>query len=186
MRWRVLINICRGGDFDPAFHCPCGTNLAAAISRYLPEDQRCGASGKAGRFRARWTISRTVTRSWRRSTRSDPNWETALVVHRMEDCQAKILELQPKADAQVARLLPRRSVGPGPPTPSTNRRLKPLRASRVTQTPSNDDEVNVAAAAIEGGEGRIDGSPRKSCRTSQAQLETYRTQLETVNSNWPR
>ncbi len=29
---------------------------------------------------------------------SDPDWEAALVVHRMADCKAKILELQPKAD----------------------------------------------------------------------------------------
>jgi hypothetical protein len=32
--------------------------------------------------------------------KSDPNWETALVLHRMADCKAKILELQPKADQQ--------------------------------------------------------------------------------------
>src|SRR5271156_6422939 len=30
---------------------------------------------------------------------SDPNWESALVVHRMEDCRKMILDLQPKADA---------------------------------------------------------------------------------------
>src|SRR5271155_2143817 len=30
---------------------------------------------------------------------SDPNWESALVVHRMDDCKAMTLDLQPKADA---------------------------------------------------------------------------------------
>src|SRR5277367_5418581 len=32
----------------------------------------------------------------------DPSWETALVVHRMEDCQVKIQTLEPKAAEQQA------------------------------------------------------------------------------------
>src|SRR5271156_1120469 len=46
---------------------------------------------------------------------SDPNWETALVVHRMADCQAKIVDLQPKADAQ-----PLETPEPVAPVPATN------------------------------------------------------------------
>src|SRR5580658_522296 len=48
---------------------------------------------------------------------SDPNWETALVTHRMADCQAKILELEPMAAAQAASPPP---VVPGPSENNTN------------------------------------------------------------------
>jgi len=51
---------------------------------------------------------------------SDPDWETALVVHRMDDCQRMILELQPKADAQ-AQASPPAPAAPGPaPNPDYN------------------------------------------------------------------
>src|SRR5271156_6758311 len=45
---------------------------------------------------------------------SDPNWESALVTHRLDDCKAKILELQPKADAQPPEPSP---TPPGPIAP---------------------------------------------------------------------
>ena len=35
---------------------------------------------------------------------SDRYWETALVLHRLQDCKAKIIELQPKADAAAAKV----------------------------------------------------------------------------------
>ena len=45
---------------------------------------------------------------------TDPNWESALVVHRMADCKEKVLELQPKADAQ-----PLETPTPAPRSPSS-------------------------------------------------------------------
>src|SRR5450631_575649 len=75
--------------------------------------------------------------------KSDPNWETALVVHRMQDCQAKITELQPKADAQMATSPPPPVVGPGL-TPATNTGTPvtpPSLPLVTTPPPANDDEV---------------------------------------------
>jgi hypothetical protein len=44
---------------------------------------------------------------------SDPNWETALVVYQSANCQAKIQELQPKADVQSAAAATPSAPAPG-------------------------------------------------------------------------
>jgi Flp pilus assembly protein TadD len=104
---------------------------------------------------------------------SDPSWETALVVHRMEDCQVKIQALEPKAAAQV--------VAPPPPAPGT----APAPDDQSTsQQPggvsANNDEVSnlrVELGAVKE-ELRI---TKEKLSDSQAMVETYRVQLETVN-----
>jgi len=106
---------------------------------------------------------------------SDPNWETALVVHRLADCQAKIIELQPQADAQPIET-------PTPPAPSTNL------DNGYTSPPQPGAETNPASDEIAALKLQLQAVTeelritKENLKDSQAQLETYRTQLETVNA----
>ena len=103
---------------------------------------------------------------------SDPNWETALVMHRLEDCKAKILELQPKADALPPES-PTPTPGPAAPVPMPG-------PAPGTSNPASDDvaALNLQLQAVKT-ELQI---TKEALKDSQAQLETYRSQLETVNA----
>jgi tetratricopeptide (TPR) repeat protein len=105
---------------------------------------------------------------------SDPNWESALVVHRMDDCKAKILDLQPKADAQAA-------VPPAPPAPAPPVGINPAPAIQPS-VPATTSSEDVAALKLQLQAVQEDLRITKDkLKDSEAQLETYRTQLETVN-----
>jgi Flp pilus assembly protein TadD len=103
---------------------------------------------------------------------SDPNWETALVVHRMEDCKAKILDLQPKADAQPP-------AAPEPQSPMDNN-YNPPPPPGAEVNPDSDD-VAALKLQLQAVKQELEIT-KQNLRDSQAQLETYRTQLETVNA----
>jgi hypothetical protein len=47
--------------------------------------------------------------------KADPDWEDALVLHRLDDCKAKVLELTPKADAEPAATNAPSTVAPSLP-----------------------------------------------------------------------
>ncbi len=113
---------------------------------------------------------------------TDPNWETALVVHRMQDCQAKITELQPKADAQVTIAPAPPVVGPGS-APSTNAgaEVTPPPQTGTSPAPSNDTEVTTLRLQLRAVQDELRITKEK-LQDTQVQLETYRTQLETVNA----
>jgi Tfp pilus assembly protein PilF len=109
---------------------------------------------------------------------SDPNWETALVVHRMQDCQAKITDLQPKADAQVSSpISPPPVIGPNP----TDTNNPPSATAPTPDVAGNPDEVNSLKLQLQAVREELRITKEK-LQDSQAQLETYRTQLETVNA----
>ena len=117
----------------------------------------------------------------------DPNWETALVVHRMEDCRTKILDLQPKAAAQAPPAPPPPvAVNPTPapgdqatnPTPGPAPSAPDYNGTGTPAAPTDDiaglklqlqavkDELTLTKAKL---------------AESVAQNETYRVQLKTVN-----
>ena len=110
---------------------------------------------------------------------SDPTWESALIVHRMADCQAKIVELQPKADAQAAETPAPAPVAPAPPTNGENNPAPPL-PPVVPVNPASDD---VAALKLQLQAVKTELQITKDrLKDSQAQLETYMVQLRTVNA----
>jgi tetratricopeptide (TPR) repeat protein len=113
---------------------------------------------------------------------TDPNWETALVVHRMQDCQAKITELQPKADAQVTMAPAPPVVGPGlAPATNTGTQVTPPPQTGTTTAPSSDSEVTALRLQLRAVQDELRITKEK-LQDTQVQLETYRTQLETVNA----
>ena len=126
----------------------------------------------------------------------DPNWETALVVHRMEDCKTKILDLEPKAKAQAAAAPP-----PAPPAPPVPDQTPGPAPTDTTQTPApttpnyngtaNPAPANTAPAAdspevaslklqLQAVKDELTLTKNK-LADSEAQNETYRAQLKTVN-----
>jgi Flp pilus assembly protein TadD len=105
---------------------------------------------------------------------SDPNWESALVVHRMEDCRKMILDLQPRVDAMAPDQTP---PAVATPTPTTNNPVIPLQTSPST-APS--DEVTGLRQELQAVKEELKITKDK-LRDSQAMVETYRVQLETVN-----
>lgn len=106
---------------------------------------------------------------------TEPDWETALVVHRMDDCKAKILDLQAKVNT-----MPPETPTPAPstPAPSTNGEISPAPPLQSGPAPSEDvtalkQELQAVKTELQITKDRL--------KDSQAQLETYRAQLETVN-----
>jgi Flp pilus assembly protein TadD len=92
--------------------------------------------------------------------KSDPNWETALVLHRMADCKAKILELQPKADQQgeTAEV----------PNPSLNADVG--QTADTTDIKSKLDAVTAELNVM-----------KQKFQEASSQSDAYRSQLEAVN-----
>jgi Flp pilus assembly protein TadD/predicted nucleic acid-binding Zn-ribbon protein len=97
----------------------------------------------------------------------DPNWETALVLHRMADCKAKILELQPKADAQPMNAEVQ--------TPSLNADMPGGGggSGETAEVAELKQQLDAVKAEL--------GVTKQKLQDSNAQSDAYRTQLEAVN-----
>jgi tetratricopeptide (TPR) repeat protein len=112
-----------------------------------------------------------------------PEWETALVVHRMEDCKTKILDLQPKAAGQAL---------PAPPAPVENTVPAQVPAPTVanpTPTPGvtvgnpsapASDDVTALRQQLQATQAELELMKQKYA-ASETQNETYRAQLQTLN-----
>jgi tetratricopeptide (TPR) repeat protein len=115
---------------------------------------------------------------------SDPNWETALVIHRMEDCKAKVLDLQARVDAMPP------PAPPPPPTPPPALVVAPATNSEASNPPASgqpnavpggpSEEVTTLKQQLQAVKQELQIT-REQLKESQAQLETYRVQLQTVN-----
>ncbi len=109
--------------------------------------------------------------------RRDPEWESALVLHRMDDCKAKILSLEPKAEAQPP---------PNPPPPPPTLNIAPSPSPETNQgsavSPANvPDDVDALKKRLQQVEDEL-RLTKDNLKDSQIQVDTYRTQLETVNA----
>jgi Flp pilus assembly protein TadD len=106
---------------------------------------------------------------------TDPNWETALVVHRMDDCKAKIIDLQVRAADQPPSV---------PPTPAPALNLTSGNGTPAVAPGLNSgspDDVNELKLELQAVKKELEITKAKLV-DSQSQLDTYRTQLDTVNS----
>jgi Flp pilus assembly protein TadD len=117
---------------------------------------------------------------------SDPNWESALVVHRMEDCKTKILDLQPKAAAQPEPAPPQPVTSPAP-TPDNATNPPPVQGPDYSNpttsppaAPPQSDDVNALKQELQAVRAELSLTKQK-LQDSEAQNETYQAQLQTVN-----
>jgi Flp pilus assembly protein TadD len=109
----------------------------------------------------------------------DPNWETALVMHRMDDCKAEILALTPKAEAQP---LPAPPEPPGPPPmPAANVDTNAPSTTQPGVAPAGPaEDVSALKQELQAVKDELKITKSK-LADSEAQNETYREQLATVN-----
>jgi Flp pilus assembly protein TadD len=113
---------------------------------------------------------------------NNPDWESALVVHRMEDCKTKILDLEPKAKA-LEMAAPPPPVAPMPgPTPAVPQTQPNYSGTDNANTPPAPppDDVNALKQELQAVKAELDLTKQK-LAASEAQNETYRLQLQTVN-----
>ena len=107
----------------------------------------------------------------------DPDWESALVIKRIEDCKAEIISLQSKVASMPTQPAPTPSPSPtSTPTPAPT----PTTVS-TTDVDSLPDDPAVLKKRLREVETALQ-STQDNLKYTQAQVDTYRAQLETVNS----
>jgi Flp pilus assembly protein TadD len=106
----------------------------------------------------------------------NPDWETVLVSSRMEDCRAKINELEPKVDVAV----------PTPPTSPETPVITPVPTGTGTTPATIGDEATLRARLQEV-EQQLAATKQELADTqekyknSQLEVQTLHTQIDTVN-----
>ena len=102
---------------------------------------------------------------------SDPDWEKALVTHRMDDCMVKIQDLEPKAALQAP---------PAPSVPAPVASVSTNSDNNTTVPGPTADEVSSLKLQLQAVRDELQIT-KTHLKDAQDQLETYRTQLTAVN-----
>ena len=97
---------------------------------------------------------------------TNPGWEPVLVTSRMEDCRAKIAELEPKVEAS-----------PTAPTPAPAPGVTPPKTGDLATMQARLQEVEQELAATK----QELSDTREKYKNSQIEVETLHTQLDSVN-----
>jgi Flp pilus assembly protein TadD len=196
MRWRAYFVILAGLVLVPFSLAPAeqtGTLQQRYLEIYLKINDAEHLE-KQGDHRGALDDFKDCYAKLARIHNSDPNWETALVVHRLEDCKTKILELEPQAAAQPLPASPAPEPAPAPttgpaPTATPSAGPQPSAPDYTGTTPApatpeatgDSEEVSSLKLQLQAVKQELEIT-KQNLRDSQAQLETYRTQLETVNA----
>ena len=104
---------------------------------------------------------------------ADPTWETALIVHRMADCQVTIQRLQNEVGTNPPPTAPRQ-----PPPKAIP--IAPIAPSVDTSAPMPTDVAGLQKR-LQDVELELQVT-KENLHSSQLQVETYRTQLDSVNT----
>jgi tetratricopeptide (TPR) repeat protein len=164
MRWRAILVFVLAGVLGVL---PASATLQQDYLNIYLKINDAEHLEKQGDFRGALEDFKDCYQKLAKIHQSNPEWESALVLHRMDDCKAKILDLQPKADAQ-------QSVVAVPPvgTPGID--------NGAGVTPGDSDQVAALRQQLQAVREDLTIIKQKYA-DSQSQLEAYRTQLETVN-----
>ena len=95
---------------------------------------------------------------------SDPSWESALVIHRMDDCKAKILDLEERASQQTVPSAAPAAPGEAAPVPSVE----------------SNEEVNTLRQQLAEVQQELEDT-RAKLQNSQIEAANLHTQLDAVN-----
>lgn len=161
MRWRILLAIGLAGFFAAPFARAEKTRQQQYLDIYLKINE-AEQMERHGDYRGALADFKECYEGLAKIQKADPNWETALVLHRMEDCKAKILELQPKADGQ--------SMNASVDNPPLNADVSGGGADDVTQLKLELQAVKEELILT-----------KQKLTQASAESEAYRTQLTAVN-----
>jgi Flp pilus assembly protein TadD len=159
MRWRVFLTFAWVGLLAAPLVRADETLQQKYLNVYLKINE-AEQMERHGDYRGALADFKDCYEGLAKINKSDPNWETALVLHRMADCKAKILELQPKADqqgvtTQVDNPPLNADVGPAPDTMDMKSKLDAVTAEL--------------------------GVMKQKFQEASAQSDAYRNQLEAVS-----
>ena len=161
MRWRVfLILVCAGLLAAPLARAEV-TLQQQYLNIYLKINE-AESMERQKDYRGALADFKDCYEGLAKINRSDPSWETALVLHRMADCKAKIIELQPLADAQPMTQVPS-------PTPEAPNNTSPDSA----EVSELNQELDAVKAEL--------NVTKQNLQQANQQSDAYRTQLEAVN-----
>ncbi len=168
MRWRVPLIFASGWLLTASFSAAPAqenTHQSEYLKIYLKIND-ADQLERNGDFRGALADFKDCYARLQKIHNSDPNWESALVIHRMADCQAKIRELADKAAQQMGE-------------PATN----PEPAINNNPTPSVAPlSEDVAALKLRLGEVEQELQDTKAkLQNSQIEASTLRSQLDSVN-----
>jgi tetratricopeptide (TPR) repeat protein len=177
MRWRVALTVALAWGCTIPFSVAQATLQQDYLNIYLKINDAQHLE-QQGDFRGALDDFLDCYQKLSKIHESDPNWETALVVHRMADCQKMIIDLRPKADAQVSPAPP---PSPVPPAPGPNNDNGTAPSTQPAVTPASDsDEVASLKLQLNAVKQELD-IYKERLTQSEAQNETYKVQLQTVN-----
>jgi len=159
MRWRVFLTMACVGLLAPPLARADETLQQKYLNVYLKINE-AEQMERHGDYRGALADFKDCYEGLAKINKSDPNWETALVLHRMADCKAKILELQPKADQQ------------GVTTQVQNPALN-ADVGGTSDTTDLKSKLDAAMAELI--------VMKQKFQEASAQSDAYRSQLETVN-----
>jgi Flp pilus assembly protein TadD len=179
MRWRVSLTVILAGILAVPFslvHAAVPTLQQQYLDIYLKINDAEHLE-RQGDFRGSLEDFKDCYAKLAKIHQNQPDWESALVVLRMEDCKAKILELEPKAAAQPVPQPPASEPTPSPvPTPT------PSPTADQTNSPSNSgpDDVPSLKLQLQALKEELQIT-KMNLKNSEQMVDTYRTQLKTVN-----
>jgi len=159
MRWRVFLTMACVGLLAAPLARADETLQQKYLNVYLKINE-AEQMERHGDYRGALADFKDCYEGLAKINKSDPNWETALVLHRMADCKAKILELQPKADQQ------------GVTTQVQNPALN-ADVGGTSDTTDLKSKLDAAMAELI--------VMKQKFQEASAQSDAYRSQLETVN-----
>jgi Flp pilus assembly protein TadD len=159
MRWRVFLTLACVGLLAVPLARADETLQQKYLNIYLKINE-AEQMERHGDYRGALADFKDCYEGLAKINKSDPNWETALVLHRMADCKAKILELQPKADQQ--------GVTTEVQNPSLNAEV-----GQTSDTTDIKSKLDAAMAEL--------SVMKQKFQEASAQSDAYRSQLEAVN-----
>jgi Flp pilus assembly protein TadD len=165
MRWRVFLILACVGFLAAPLARADETLQQKYLNIYLKINE-AEQMERHGDFRGALEDFKDCYEGLAKINRSDPNWETALVLHRMADCKAKIIELQPKADAQPAAAEVQ--------TPDLNAQIpNSVTTGDSTEVAELKQDLDAVRAEL--------AVTKQNLQQANSQSDAYRTQLEAVN-----
>src|SRR5476651_2702221 len=125
MRWRVTLAVILAWILTVPLSLAHATLQQDYLNIFLKINDAQNLELKQGDYRGALEDYKDCYARLAKIHQSDPDWEKALVTHRMDDCKAKIIELQPKVDALPPEKPTPTPVAPAPPTNTDNNPIAP-------------------------------------------------------------